>query len=138
MQTYDAVYYNPFNTALDSRSCDVLRALIEIYLSGTSFTEPLEKYLKRFFVSLVHEACSAVDRDLVTGLINHDLPLGILHDRSFQDRTPLLCAAEALGQVGGLRVEAKAGESLPVARQKAPEHRNRIEDFLYWLLRIGC
>lgn len=116
LQTYDAAYYNPFSTALGCRSYDILRALIRIYLSDTSLTETLKEYLKRFSISLVHNACSATDRDLVLWLINYDPLLGTLHDRSFKDRTLLLCAAEALGEVGDLIVEAKAGESLLIAR----------------------
>lgn len=137
LQTYDPSYDNPFSIALGCRSHDVLRALIDIYLSDKSSTEPLEKYLNRFFVSLIHEACAAADRDLVLWLINHDPPLGTLHDRSFRDRTPLFCAAEALGEVSDLMVASEPGQSA-VARQKARERRQHIEDFIRWLFIMGC
>ncbi|KAJ5875302.1 uncharacterized protein N7473_012649 [Penicillium subrubescens] len=65
LQTYNVDYYNPFSIALGYRSYNTLRALIKIYLSDTSLTEPLENYLNRFSVYLIHEACAAADRDLV-------------------------------------------------------------------------
>jgi ankyrin repeat protein len=137
LQTYDVDSDNPFSIALGCRSHDTLRALIKIYLSDTSLTEPLENYLNRFSVFLIHEACAAADRDLVLWLINHDPPLGTLHDRSFRDRTPLFCAAEALGEVGGLMVSGETGQGV-VARQKARERRDHIEDFIYWMFSMGC
>lgn len=109
---------------------DILRALIQMYRSDTSLTEPLEKYLKNFYVSRIHEACSAADCDLMESLMNHDPPLGTLYDRTWKDRSALLCAAGALGEVGSLTVEAKVGESLVFARQKVRKDRDRIEVFI--------
>ena len=129
-QAYEASYHNPFSTVLGCGSFDILRALIQMYRSDTSLTEPLEKYLKRFYVSRIHEACSAADCDLMESLMNHAPPLGTLYERTWKDTSALLCAAGALEEVGGLTVEGKVGESLVVARQKVHKVRGRIEVFI--------
>ncbi|OQD72659.1 hypothetical protein PENDEC_c020G01358 [Penicillium decumbens] len=61
LQAYATTREDPFSLALDFRSFDALRALIEMYLSDTSLTEPLEEYTRRLDVPLMHEACAAVD-----------------------------------------------------------------------------
>ncbi|KAJ6102631.1 hypothetical protein N7486_005058 [Penicillium sp. IBT 16267x] len=129
---------NPFWIALGSRSFDALRALVGIYLSDPSLTEPLQVYNNRCDLSLVHQTCATGNQEMVEWLINHEPPLGSLHDRDTQGRTPLLYAAEALGEAGNLMVGAEPGETHILAREKARENRERLEKFIYWLLDSGC
>ncbi|KAJ6096608.1 hypothetical protein N7486_007354 [Penicillium sp. IBT 16267x] len=129
---------NPFRIALCCRSFDVLRALVGIYLSDPSLTEPLQIYNNRCYVSLVHHTCATGDQEMVEWLINHEPPLGSLHDRDTRGWTPLLYAAEALGEAGNLMVGAEAGEIPILAREKARENRERLEKLIYWLLDSGC
>ncbi|KAJ5987206.1 hypothetical protein N7451_011571 [Penicillium sp. IBT 35674x] len=135
---YDAPYHNPFSDALGCRSFDALRALIDMYLSDSSLTEPLQKYTNRFHVSLIHETCASGDQKMVEWLINHESPLGTLHDRDARGWTPLLYAAEALGEVGNRMSDAEYEKGPIVARKKSCEKIERLEKFIYWLLDSGC
>lgn len=85
---------NPFHIAIQSGSFDVLRELFRIYRSDSELTEPLGDYLKRFHISPVIEACATANRDMVSWLMDHDPPLGKLHDQDFDGQTALLRAAE--------------------------------------------
>lgn len=138
LPSYDVDYENPFSVALGCRSFDALRALIGIYLSEPSLIEPLQMYTNRFGLSLIHQACAAGDQEMVEWLINHESPLGSLHDRDLRGWTPLLYAAEALGEAGNLMVGLEAGETPILAREKARENRERLEKLIYWLLDSGC
>ncbi|KAJ5553315.1 hypothetical protein N7494_002693 [Penicillium frequentans] len=134
---YDAPYYNPFSVALGCHSFDALRALIDMYLSDSSLTEPLQKYTNRFQLSLIHETCASGNQEMVEWLISHESPLGTLHDRDARGWTPLLYAAEALGEAGNLMVDAEYGESPIFARKRAREKVERLEKLIYWLLDSG-
>ncbi|KGO39570.1 hypothetical protein PEXP_047460 [Penicillium expansum] len=119
LQAYDGSYDNPFSIAFGYRSFDALRILIKMYLSDTSLTEPLEEYTRRLNVSFIHDACATADQELVLW-------------------TPLYCGAQALGEAGELMPYPKAGETPVTARQRAREHHERTEKFIYWLLDNGC
>ncbi|KAJ6032521.1 hypothetical protein N7540_003253 [Penicillium herquei] len=64
-QKYEIPGDDPFSLAFGLRSFDALRALIDIYKSDTSLTEPLNEYAHRISVSFVHKACAAGDQELV-------------------------------------------------------------------------
>ncbi|KAJ5713892.1 uncharacterized protein N7483_011073 [Penicillium malachiteum] len=121
LQSYDSERQDPFSVALGCRSFDVLRALISIYISDPSMTEPLQTYTNRCGLSLIHRTCSAGEQDMVEWLINHEPPLGSLHDRdpTGMGWTPLLYAAEALGIAGDLILDADVEEAPAIARKKA-------------------
>ncbi|CRL25187.1 Ankyrin repeat-containing domain [Penicillium camemberti] len=138
LQSNEGTCDDPFSLAFDFRNSDALRALIEIYLSDTSLTEPLEEYTHRFGVSLIQKACATADREIVLWLLNHDPPLGSLTQRGPRGMTPLLCAAEALGDVNILMERPDAGETPVNARQRVREEHEHTEKFIYWLLDNGC
>ncbi|KAJ5718923.1 uncharacterized protein N7483_010005 [Penicillium malachiteum] len=123
---------NPFHIAIQSDSFDVLRELFRIYLSDSELIETLEDYLKRFH-SPVIEACATANREMVLWLMDHDPPLGKLHDHDFEGQTALLRAAEALKEAGNSALEAKPADS-----QTAHQHCKRIESFISWLLDNDC
>ena len=129
---------DPFSQAFSSRSFDVLRALIGMYQSDPSLTEPLNEYGPRITVYFVHQACSVANQELVLWLLNQDPPLGSLTQHDYRSRTPLACAAEALGQANILMGSPTASVTGLAAMQRAREDHERAEKLIYWLMDNGC
>ena len=137
-KAYEFDSSNPFHIAVRGDSFDVVRELIRIYLSDESLTEPLEDYLKRFHVSPVVEACATANQEMVLWLMNHNPPLGTLHDRDLQGRTALLVALEALKVAGNLMLQVKSKDSAAISRKRELQRCERFEPFVHWLLDMGC
>lgn len=129
---YEPPYNHPFILASsECRSVEVLKALLEIYLADSALTEPLVTYLGRIHCSPINDACAAANRDLMFWLLNHDPPLGNLHDRGVEGDTPLFSAAQALGDQYNF-------PGTIAARHRKRDQITRTEDFIYFLLDLGC
>lgn len=124
--------YHPFIKAAVLNGFDALHALLDIYVADPTLPEPLEQYLAHIPISLMNMACRYTNRGMVQRLLNHDPPLGSLHDRDESGETPLFSAARSMGIESGDLIR-------PIAiRRNSHEKLARIEEFLYFLLDQGC
>ncbi|KGO45811.1 hypothetical protein PEX1_063430 [Penicillium expansum] len=127
---YEPPNNHPFILASSGGRVEVLKALVGIYLADSTLKEPIDSYLERIECSPMNDACAAANRDLMLWLLNHDPPLGSLHDRVCGD-TPLFSAAQALG-------DQHDYNGTITARYEKQDQITRTEDFICFLLDLGC